>query len=313
MNKEKKSRYIGRKIWYTIAIILCVLVILLGVVSVVGTWVIDLTLSDVTVTLLGVVDNTAGQLRNVASKINQGLAQAQEVTTSIAGVTGQLSENIQDKGIILTLLPEEQEQKLVGAVNSVQDAFTSVQEVLLNGIKLYRSIDQMPFVDLPKLNTEQVDKIEASMTEIQATTSQLQGDIQQVRDGAAEAVGRVESGVNKITQRMGETRDNLAELDVKLAALQELMVKLQKIIPTVFILLAVLTTLFAAFIIYTQVEVISLFVRRWRSLGKAPLAVVENPPPAPETQSETPVEPPLVHDAPTEGPPAGAPETPETQ
>lgn len=320
MSEQKKSKHVGRKIWYSLAIVLCVLVILLSAVSVVGAWIVENTVSNAAVTMFGVVHATTGQVRKAGSEIDLKLAEIQSVTTNIAGVTGQLSQNIQDKGILLTLLPEEQEQKLVGAVKSVVGYYNEIKEVLLNGIKLYRSIDSMPFISLPKLSTEQTDKIETSIAEIDATASQLQGDIQQVRNGAADAVGRVESKVTQITQRLGETRDNLAELDVKLVALQALMVTLQKVVPTVLIILALLITLFAAWVIYTQVELIRLFVQRWRNLGGSPASLppsdlepVSLPAPDSTPAPEELAEPVLVHIIPAEGPPAAAPESRDPQ
>jgi hypothetical protein len=309
MSGQKQSKHIGRKIWYSAAIFLSSLVILLSTVSVVGTWIVENAVSDAAVTMFGVVHATAGQVRKAGSEIDLKLAEVQGVTTNIAGVTGQLSQNIQDQGILLTLLPEEQEQKLVGAVKSVVGYYNDIKEVLLNGIKLYRSIDSMPFISLPKLSTGQADKIEAAITDIDAAAAELQGNIQQVRSGAADAVAKVESKVNQITQRLGETRDNLAELDVKLASLQDLMLRLQQVVPVLLIIL----TLFAAWIIYTQVEVIRLFVKRWRSLGKSPAALPpteespeELPLPAAELQSapETPADSAMVHIIPTDQAPA---------
>jgi len=40
MNTETGSRYIGRKIWYGIAIFLCCLLILMSAAGIAGSWVV---------------------------------------------------------------------------------------------------------------------------------------------------------------------------------------------------------------------------------------------------------------------------------
>jgi hypothetical protein len=57
----------------------------------------------------------------------------------------------------------------------------------------------------------------------------------------------------------------LAKLDTRLANLQARAEQLQKTLQTAFILFSVLITLCLSYGIYTQVEIIRLFVQRWRA------------------------------------------------
>jgi hypothetical protein len=44
-------------------------------------------------------------------------------------------------------------------------------------------------------------------------------------------------------------------------------VELQVVIPNLLALAAFIITLFLAFIVYTQVEMVSLYIKRWKALG----------------------------------------------
>ena len=104
------SKHIGRKIWYGFIIFLSGLVILICAVGAIGSLVITKPVSDSVVALLEVVENGAGGMRQAASRVDGLLGEAQQVTIGISQSVGQVSENISDKGLLLTLLPEEQER-----------------------------------------------------------------------------------------------------------------------------------------------------------------------------------------------------------
>jgi hypothetical protein len=65
-----------------------------------------------------------------------------------------------------------------------------------------------------------------------------------------------------------EGRDRLAQLDARLASLGDLANRLQQVIPGLMAALAIILTLLFAFLIFTQVEVIRLYVQRWQQLSK---------------------------------------------
>ena len=103
MDVENGSGHTGRKIWYGVAIALCGLVILLSVVGVVGTWVVGSSLSTAITQTLVVVENTAAGLSAGVERIDQGMGKLEETAASIRSATDQLSQNVTDQGLLLTL------------------------------------------------------------------------------------------------------------------------------------------------------------------------------------------------------------------
>lgn len=276
MNTETKQSFIGRKIWYGIAIALCVLVIVISLTAVASTWVLGSTLSSITSQVLLVVENTAGGLSTVVERIDLEVAELEEITTEMSDATNLIGQNVTDQGLILTLLPEEREQKLSARAEELKQIINSTGETLKNGLELYRSIDSLPFVSLPKPDQQSLVRLDESIADVQGTIQNVTKEIQDFRDGLSENIGKVTALLDDITARLVEVRQNIAQIISNLEALQNLVARWRSMIPLLFTSISIIATLLYAWLIYTQVEVIRLFVQRWKGLnGKVITAFTE--------------------------------------
>jgi hypothetical protein len=167
----------------------------------------------------------------------------------------------------MVLLPEEQEQTLTETAASVQDTFSNIRETIRNSLDLYRSINRLPFVSLPGLDENQVETIATSVEKTQALAGNLRKDIADFRSGVSSQVNKLTGTADQLNNEITQGRDRLAQLDTRLAALGDLAIRLQQVIPGVLLALAVILSLIFAFLIFTQVEVIRLYVDHWRLLG----------------------------------------------
>jgi uncharacterized phage infection (PIP) family protein YhgE len=171
----------------------------------------------------------------------------------------------------MTLLPAEKEQELAETAASVRDTYNSIRESIAQVLDLYRSIDRIPFVNLPGLSDDQMENIESSLTQTQAQVEALRSQIADLRAGVAGPIDRIQTTANLLTEEIGQARDAITQLDIKLAALEALSIRLQDTIRGVLTGIAVILSLIFAFLIFTQVELIRLYVERWRLLEGSPL------------------------------------------
>lgn len=257
----------GRRIWFGIAMFLSGLILLLSVGGIVGVWVIERVLADTVVQVLDALGDVTASLRQATQGIDQKLERMQSISTFISTASARLSEQVTDQGLVLLLLPEEQEQNLVELSSSVREAIQPYKDMLMTGLTIYRSIDQLPFVNLPSPNQDQVDKTEESVGEIQSALDSLKTDIVAFRAGTSEKINKVETGADLLTARLGQSRDRLAELDARLAITQENLVQLQETVVRVLVLVSFLITLLLAWVIYSQIEVLRLYAQRWKASG----------------------------------------------
>jgi uncharacterized phage infection (PIP) family protein YhgE len=275
MEPTKQGRHVGRKIWYSVAILMSALILLLAVGAAVGTWAVERSLSDLTVTMFAVVEDTAGGLRQVSGRIDQGAGNIRDISSGVSDISTQISQNVENKGLIALLLPDEQEQKLVTTIQSVQDTLSSIADVVTAGMTLYNSIDGLPFVNLPKPSQENMAEMQQSVADTQAAIDDLRQSIQVFRTGVSEEIGKVTQAADRVTETMDSLKSELSDLDSDLAEVQEFADRIQSSIPVFFALGAGLITLLLAYVAYTQVEVIRLLISRWRMLGAPAPALPE--------------------------------------
>lgn len=277
MNTHKNT-HLGRKVLYSIVIGMSGLILLFSALGILGVWLVQGTLSDATVSLLRVVEGSARIGRMSADRVDQALAALQEQVSDVMDASGQLSQNVTDKGLVLVLLPEEKEQKLVETAGSVRDTYQGIRASIAQGLDLYRSINRLPFVSLPGPDESQMNKIETSITTIRASVQKLRSEIMDFRSGVTKRIDKVTAAADLLNNEIAQIRDELARLDARLAALEAFSLRLQKLIPGIFMTVAVVFTLMLGFLIFTQVEFIRLYVNRWRHLADQQSAPVVDAP-----------------------------------
>jgi hypothetical protein len=266
---ESTNSHLGKKILYSVIIAFCVLVILFSAASVIGAWVVQGPLGDSIVAILTIVEDTTQKAQESITKIDGVMANVQAVAAEVESASSQISQNITDQGLVLTLLPEEKEQELLEGIDAVRDTFLEVQEALQKALELYRTIDRLPFIDLPQLNEDQIAKIEGFIANMEELVGTLRTSIQEFRAGLTDRIGKIIEAASVVKNELGAFRNQLSELNAKLAALQALAIRLQEVIPGIFLTITLILTLVLAWIIYTQVEVILLYRHRWQQLGLA--------------------------------------------
>jgi hypothetical protein len=266
----------GKRIWYGIAIFLSGLILLLSVLGIAGVWITEQALTKTVVQVLDSVGNITETLRQATQGVDLKLERLQSVSSLISTVSGKLSQNVYDQGLLLLLLPEEDEQNLVALTSSVNESVSTLRDVLTAGLSIYRTIDQLPFISMPAPSQEQVDKIQSSAGEIQSSVENVRTEIVAFRSGISGRIENVQTGADLITSRVGQSRDRLADLDARLAIIQESLVQWQNTVQNVLVLLSFLVTLLLVWVIYSQVEVLRLYVQRWKAAGSK--AGTETPP-----------------------------------
>jgi len=267
MSEVSKSPQTGRKIWYAAAIVLSGIVLLISALGVFGSWVLMDTLGDISETMLGAVDRSAGSVRMVFSDVDDTLGEIQVITDSLVDSRDQLSQAVSDQGLLMTLLPEEQTDKLIELGDQVEQTINTIGDVASSIVSLYRSINRLPLVNLPALEQDEIETIEADINQVRDSITELRQGIEDFRSEAASTIDRITQPLDRVSSQLEQSRNRLEEVDQQLAELQERAQRLQDLTRTIFVLLAVFSTLFLAYVGYTQVEVIRLYLGRWKALG----------------------------------------------
>jgi hypothetical protein len=265
------------------SIAMSILVLILSIVGIFGVWYSTLTASRMVVRLLSGVEKTALGLQSGLENSQARLTKMVEITDAMQTATTQVSQNISDKGLVLSLFPEKQDSELLANVRAVQDTLKTVRGTLTGLMDTYRAINSLPFVKLPgpdesqlKAAKDGVDKITTLVDQLTTFTGSLRSGASGGFEQAATAIGEIKTALTDLQARLDKAKTGLINLQA--AAKQA-----QNVIPTLLTLMAIFFTLFLIWVAYTQYVVMQLFLANWRQAGQldagaAPQASPVEPP-----------------------------------
>ena len=266
----KKSRL---RIQSILAISFSVLVVLICFGGSAVIWVLGGTTSSVAAQLLGAVDKTAQIMRDGIARMDAGIVKLEESVSTVEDASVQLSQNVNDKGVVLVLLPTTKEQELTSAAQSVRDDFASIRDYLNATQEMVQAINRLPFIDLPEL---------ASVEPLQTQVTTMSTQVEELKNGIGEARSQTAANISKITEttanlnnQLASLRSDLATTDKELGSIQFHARQLQKLLSTILLLIEIAVTLMAIWIGYSQFVMINRALSRVRILDDREVANIE--------------------------------------
>jgi len=261
------SHKTSSSIFAGLTIFLCAIVLLISLAGIVGTWVGGRAAIDAAVQLLNGVDRAAGAARTMIAQVNTEVGQVRNQVTTVKSATDQLSQNVNDKGLVLTLIPPETDNELLTSVRKVAESVANIREAVTSAIELYRAINRLPFVSLPQPNSESWGKVGDLVTTLQTGVQDLTTAITEFRSAASGTVSRVTDGISRVEGGLSNVETTLNSVDTQLAAAQAQAAQLSQTIPTAITVAMIVLTLFMAWVAYTQIVVMRGAWRKLRAPG----------------------------------------------
>ena len=261
--EQKKSLSTGQRVWAITATIISVLVLLLSAAGTVGTWIGRGVAIDLNDSLMQGIDHLAGAGREGATLLGEGIDEIQAFVGEVESAVDEVAQDVSDKGLIMTLLPPEKEEKIINTAENISETLNVITSAVGAAFDLYQAIDDIPLVNLPKPDEAKVQALQSDVQEIQDSVDQLVSDIQEFRDGAASKVTKISSAAGEVNGRLQTTNQNLAALDSELADLQARAAAFQASFRTMVTIAAVVVTLILIWVIYAMVI---LIMKYWAEL-----------------------------------------------
>jgi uncharacterized phage infection (PIP) family protein YhgE len=260
---EKRKSRIGP----ILAISVCMVVLLVCIVGTAGVWIVGRAASSAAVDLLAAVDTAAQSLRDGIFRVDAGIASLEETISTVETAAAQISQNVNDKGLVLTLLPETKEQELTDAVESLRATFASVRDYLKVIKETVQAVNSLPFVNLPVDALGSVNKLDEQMGKMITLVDELKTGISDFRANVAANISKITEVAANLKKRLGDFRTNMAQADQELSTIQNKSRQLQQMVPVIFVTSAVIVTLLALWIAYSQIVMIRRATTQLRSIG----------------------------------------------
>ncbi len=261
--EQKESLSTGRRLWAITAIIISVLVLLLSAAGTAGTWIGRGAAIDVNDSLMEGVDQLAGVGRQGATRLGEGVDEIRVSVSEVESAVDEVALDVSDKGLVMTLLPPEKEEKIVNTADNIGEILNSITSVVETAFDLYKAVDDIPLINLPKPDEAKVQALNDDVQEIQDGVDQLAAGIQEFRDGAASGISNISAAAGRVNGRLETTSQNLSDLDNNLADLQTRANDWQGRFRTIVTIAAVVVTLILIWVIFAMVN---LIMKYWAEL-----------------------------------------------
>jgi len=254
------------------AVAVAVLFIGLSLGGIFGAWFVNRKAADVALKGFGlieagvaVVDTGVGRVENLIATSRTEVRQAAETISSVG-------PQAQANSPVLNALNDRLETNLKPRITQMQQGLAPVRDAVSNIASAVSLINSLPMMAdrAPRLAAldetfDRLEGISADATQLRAT---LQGLVTaQNNNVIPQTVAALNGLAERIDTRLGEVQINVQGIRSSIDALQVRLDARKSRLLFVFNLMALLSTLVLAWIIYTQVVVIQHHWNRMRRLG----------------------------------------------
>jgi len=266
------------------AIALAVLFIGLSLLGIFGAWFVDRKATDIALKGFGIIEVGVGVVDAGVSRVDDLIATSRTEVRQASETITAAGAQAQANSPVLNALNQRLETSLAPRIAQMQQVLTPVRDAMGtvgNAVSLLNSMpmmaDRAPRLAALDETFNRLEGLSADATQLRGTLRALV--VEQKSDIAPETVAALKGITQRIDTRLGEVQANVQAMRADVAALQVRLDKRKSRLLFVFNLLALLSTLILAWILYTQVVVIQHHWARVRPSAAKPAAGDDEPAP----------------------------------
>ena len=243
------------------AIALAVLFIGLSVLGIFSAWFVDRKATDIALKGFGLIEVGIGVVDAGVDRVNDLIAtsrtEVRQTSDTILAVGAQAEANRP----VLNALNERLETTLAPRIAQMQQVLAPVRDAVGNVANAVSLLNSLPMMADRAPRLAALDGAFNRLEELSADATQLRGTlraliVEQNSDVAPETVAALKKLTQRIDTRLGEAQANVQSVRAEVAALKDRMDKRKSRLLFVFNLVALLSTLMLAWMLYSQVVVI---------------------------------------------------------
>ncbi len=271
MGKSRRFLVIvGRSLFIAIA----VLFILFGISGIIGTWCVNRIATDVTLKAFSVVETG---MTVVESGVTRALTKVTDSRFEIAQTQEDiktLGENLKENHPALTALSERLDSRLAPTVGKIQSVLEPVEDGLVTLDTVIAVANSIPHFQENTPGLQDIQDALENLSSLQADVQQLRITIRTAAEGRSDAVTDETATLllnitQRVDDRLAHTQSNLEDLQEKVNEMQARIVRKKAELLFLFNLVSVVATLLYLWLIYSQMVIISVQVKKIRDGGRS--------------------------------------------
>src|SRR5512132_4005693 len=243
------------------AMALAVLFIGLSLFGIFGAWFVDRRATDVALKVFGLIETGVGVVDAGVGRVDDLIATSRTEVRQASETITAASAQAQANSPVLSALNERLETSLAPRIAQMQQVLAPVRDAVGNVANAVSLLNSLPMMADRAPRLAALDEAFNRLEELSADATQLRSTLRTLvveqKSDIAPGTGAALKGLTqRIDTRLGEVQANVQAVRADVAALKDRMDKRKSRLLFVFNLVALLSTLMLAWILYTQVVVI---------------------------------------------------------
>ena len=243
------------------AITIAVLFIGLSLVGIFGAWFVDRKATDITLKGFGLIEAGVQVVDGGVARVNELVAtsrtEVRQASETITAVGPQARAN----SAVLNALNDRLETNLAPRIEQMQKVLAPVRDALGNLANAVSLLNSLPIMADRAPRLAAVDDTFNRLEELSADGKQLRGTLRELVAGqdtdiSAETIATLNGLTQRIDTRLGKVQANVHGVQVDIDAFQVRLDARKSRLLLALNLVALLSTLMLAWIVYTQIVVI---------------------------------------------------------
>lgn len=254
-----------KRILAAIVMVISVLVLVLNLAGIVGTWIIRSQLSSSLVGIVTAAETRATTVMQGLDRLDTALTQARDQVAAVEHDVQAFGTNLEENRPLLTAISDKLGINLSPLVDSARETMTTIREAVAAVNSAIEAINAIPFVSVPVPELATLKKLSQDVDNFRTEVQNLRTAIDQRRGEIIEgAVSLITAPTSQIAGILDEMQTTVSGYSQQLGAVQEGLSSFKSAIQRTLTWAAVVLTLILLWIAFSQV---GLLVLGWRAFS----------------------------------------------
>jgi hypothetical protein len=251
-----------KRILAAIVMVISVLVLVLNLTGIVGTWIVRARLATQLVGIVTAAEARATTVKQGLDRLDTALTQARDQVAAVEQDVQAFGTDLEQNKPLLAAISDKLGLELGPLFDSAREIMATVREAVAAVNSTIEAINAIPFVSVPVPELETVKKLSQDVESFRTEVQDLRTAIDQRRSDIIQgAVSIITTPTSQIGSTIGEMQTTVSGYSQKIGAVQEGLSNLKSAIGRGLTWLAIILTLILLWIAFSQV---GLFVLGWR-------------------------------------------------
>ena len=258
-----------KRILAVVVMIFSVLVLLLSLTGIAGTWIVRNRLNTDLVVIVTATEARVSTTKQGLDRLEAVLAQARSQITTVEQDVQAFGADLEQNRPLLAAISDKLGLNLAPLLDSAREIMTTVRETVVAVDSAIEAINAIPFVSVPVPELESVKKLSQDVDNFRTEVQNLRTAIEQRR---SEIIGGAISFVTTPTSQLGSALDEMqaaiSDYSQQLSGVQEELAAFKSAIRRWLTWTAVISTLILLWLVFSQSV---LLVLGWRAFSNQTL------------------------------------------